>query len=59
MIIGERLKGLREAKKLSQGDIETQMGLIRCYTSRVENGHTVPSLETLEKFALSNYQCIS
>jgi transcriptional regulator with XRE-family HTH domain len=44
-------KRLREAKKLSQGDIETQTGLIRCYTSRVENGHTVPSLETLEKFA--------
>ena len=51
MIIGNRLKSLREAKKLSQGDLEVRTGLLRCYTSRVENGHTVPSLETLEKFA--------
>jgi transcriptional regulator with XRE-family HTH domain len=51
MIIGDRLKTLREAKDLSQGDIEKRTGLLRCYVSRVENGHTVPSVETLEKFA--------
>jgi transcriptional regulator with XRE-family HTH domain len=51
MIIGDRLRVLREAKKLSQGDIEKRTGLLRCYTSRVENGHTVPAVETLEKFA--------
>jgi len=51
MIIGDRLKELREVKNLSQGDIERRTGLLRCYTSRVENGHTVPSLETLEKYA--------
>jgi transcriptional regulator with XRE-family HTH domain len=51
MLINERLKELREAKNLSQGDIEKRTGLLRCYTSRVENGHTVPSVETLEKFA--------
>ena len=51
MVIGDRLKTLREAKDLSQGDIEQRTGLLRCYVSRVENGHTVPSLETLEKFA--------
>lgn len=51
MLINERLRELREAKKLSQGDIEKRTGLFRCYTSRVENGHTVPSLETLEKYA--------
>jgi transcriptional regulator with XRE-family HTH domain len=50
MIIGDRLKTLREAKDLSQGDIEQRTGLLRCYVSRVENGHTVPSVETLEKF---------
>jgi transcriptional regulator with XRE-family HTH domain len=27
------------------------MGLLRCYLSRVENGHTVPAIETLEKMA--------
>src|SRR5271157_5292891 len=52
MVIGERLKDLREAKKLSQGDIEKRTGLIRCYTSRVENGHTVPTIETLGKYAM-------
>jgi transcriptional regulator with XRE-family HTH domain len=51
VIIGERLRELREAKNLSQGDIEKRTGLIRCYVSRVENGHTIPAVETLEKFA--------
>jgi transcriptional regulator with XRE-family HTH domain len=51
MIIGERLRALRDEKKLSQGDIEDKTGLLRCYVSRVENGHTVPAVETLEKFA--------
>jgi transcriptional regulator with XRE-family HTH domain len=51
MIIGTRLRELREAKKLSQGDIEKRTGLLRCYISRVENGHTVPAIETLEKLA--------
>jgi transcriptional regulator with XRE-family HTH domain len=51
MIIGDRLREMREAKKLSQGDIEKRTGLLRCYISRVENGHTVPAIETLEKMA--------
>ena len=51
MIVGQRLKAIREMKKMSQGDIEQRAGLLRCYTSRVENGHTVPSIETLEKYA--------
>jgi len=51
MVIAERLKGLREHKGMSQGDIEKRTGLQRVYISRVENGHTVPSIETLEKFA--------
>ncbi len=51
MIIGDRLRAVREEKHLSQGDVEKRTGLIRCYISRVENGHTVPTIETLEKFA--------
>jgi transcriptional regulator with XRE-family HTH domain len=51
MLINERLKELREAKGFSQGEIEKRTGLLRCYTSRVENGHTVPNLDTLEKYA--------
>lgn len=51
MQIADRLRALREEKKLSQGDIEKRTGLLRCYISRVENGHTVPAIETLEKMA--------
>ena len=51
MVIGDRLRSLREEKKFSQGDIEKRTGLLRCYISRVECGHTVPAVETLEKFA--------
>lgn len=51
MIIGDRLRALREQKNYSQGEIEKRTGLLRCYVSRIENGHTVPSVETLEKFA--------
>jgi transcriptional regulator with XRE-family HTH domain len=51
MDVGDRLKQLRELKGLSQGEIEERAGLLRSYISRVENGHTAPSVETLEKFA--------
>ena len=51
MVIGNRLRTLREHKNMSQGDIEKRTGLLRCYISRVENGHTVPAIETLEKMA--------
>lgn len=50
MIIGDRLRQIRISKEMSQGDIEQKTGLLRCYVSRVENGHTVPAVETLEKF---------
>jgi transcriptional regulator with XRE-family HTH domain len=51
MQIGQRLREIREAKNLSQGDIAEGTGLVRPYISRVENGHTIPGLETLEKWA--------
>jgi transcriptional regulator with XRE-family HTH domain len=51
MKIGQRLYQLRAAKGFSQGDIEKRTGLLRCYISRAENGHTIPNLETLEKLA--------
>ena len=51
MIVGDRLKAIREMKNMSQGDIEKKTGLLRCYVSRVENNHTVPAVETLEKMA--------
>jgi transcriptional regulator with XRE-family HTH domain len=51
MQIGTTIRGYRLQKGLSQGDIEKRTGLLRCYLSRVENGHTVPSLDTLAKIA--------
>jgi len=53
LMIGERLRTIRESKNLSQGDIEERTGMLRCYTSRAENDHTVPSIETLAKYALA------
>ena len=51
MIIGDRLREIRELKNLSQSDIQARTGLLRSYISRVENGRTIPGIETLEKFA--------
>ncbi len=51
MRIGERIRAIREARKLSQSGVEKRSGLLRAYVSRIENGHTEPSDETLEKLA--------
>ncbi|HXY23311.1 MAG TPA: helix-turn-helix domain-containing protein [Candidatus Acidoferrum sp.] len=51
MIISERLRSIRQEKQISQGELERRTGLKRCYISRVENGHTIPSIDTLEKLA--------
>jgi transcriptional regulator with XRE-family HTH domain len=51
MKIGVTIRGYRLQKGYSQGDIEKRTGLLRCYLSRVENGHTIPSLDTLAKIA--------
>lgn len=49
--IGKKMQLIRIEKGLSQGDIEKRTGLLRSYLSRVENGHTIPSLDTLGKIA--------
>jgi transcriptional regulator with XRE-family HTH domain len=51
MDIGKRLRDIRVAKGLSQSDMEKRTGMLGCYISRVENGHTEPSIRTLEKLA--------
>lgn len=51
MIIGTRLKQLREERNLSQSEVERRAGLERCYIERVESGHAVPSVTTLERLA--------
>jgi len=49
MIIGDRLRAVREEKELSQGDIEKRSGLLHCYILRVENGHQFRPLRRLKK----------
>src|SRR5258708_24666946 len=51
MDIGITIRNFRLQRGMSQGDIEKRTGLLRCYLSRVENGHTAPSLDTLSKIA--------
>ena len=51
MLIGQKLREIREAKKISQVEIAEATGLVQPYISRMENGHTVPGVETLEKWA--------
>ena len=51
MTMAERLRALRERKRLSQGAVEKRIGLLRSYISRLENGHSIPTIETLEKLA--------
>lgn len=53
MPIGQKIRQIREQKGLSQGDVEKVSGLLRCYISRVEHGHIVPSLDTLERFSIA------
>jgi transcriptional regulator with XRE-family HTH domain len=59
MKIGTTIRSQRLQRGLSQGDIEKKTGLLRCYLSRVENGHTVPSLDTLSKIAVALDMSIS
>jgi len=51
MVVGERIRALREEKKITRGDLQQRTGLQRTYIWRVEHGYTVPAIETLEKFA--------
>lgn len=53
MEMGLRLRALRLQHKMSQGDVERKTGLLRCYISRVENGFTVPQIDTLEKICVA------
>jgi transcriptional regulator with XRE-family HTH domain len=51
MIIGDRIRAIREQKKLCQVDLAVRAGLLRGYLSEVEDGEAVPNVETLERIA--------
>lgn len=50
-MIGQRIRQIRWKRGISQGVVEERTGLQRSYISRVEGGHTVPTIKTLELFA--------
>jgi len=47
--IGERMRLYRNTRNLSQLEVEQRTGLRRYNISRVENGHTTPTLATVDK----------
>ncbi len=51
MNIGHTIRLFRLNRGMSQGDIERRTGLLPSYLSRIEHGHTVPSLDTLARIA--------
>lgn len=52
-LLGERIKELRKAKKLSQDKLSEQVDIDPKHLSRIEVGSSYPSLNTLEKIAIA------
>lgn len=50
-LIGPRLRNARRAAGFSQNDLEERSGVPKARLSRYENGHVVPTLETLDRIA--------
>jgi transcriptional regulator with XRE-family HTH domain len=51
MIIGERLRAIRNQKKLTYRALERSCGISKTYISRIEQGHIIPSVDELEAIA--------
>ncbi len=51
--IGLRIRQLREARGMTQSQLQARSGVSRSYLSRIESGQMTPSLGTLEKIAES------
>jgi transcriptional regulator with XRE-family HTH domain len=51
--IGVRIRQLREARGMTQSQLQARSGVSRSYLSRIESGQMTPSLGTLEKIAES------
>lgn len=51
MNIGEKIKTVREAKNLSQKEISNMVQMDQSQYSKIENGKTDPTTNTLEKIA--------
>jgi DNA-binding XRE family transcriptional regulator len=51
--IGKRITWLRKSKKLTQRVLANKSGIQRANIARIESGRHYPSLETLERIAVS------
>ncbi|CAM3925069.1 MULTISPECIES: helix-turn-helix domain-containing protein [Flavobacterium] len=51
MNIGDKIKAVREAKNLSQKEISNMVQMDQSQYSKIENGKTDPTTNTLEKIA--------
>jgi len=51
MIIGDRLRALREEKKLCQVTLKSGLACFAATSPALKTGLTVPAIETLEKMA--------
>jgi len=49
--LGERVRGLREAKGMSQSELARRIGSTQPAVARLEAGGVAPRLETLERIA--------
>jgi len=50
-MFGERLKHVRREKGLSQGELADRAGINRSYLSMIENGHSSPTMDVVERLA--------
>lgn len=50
-MFGERLKKIRKSKRFSQEELAERAGINRSYLSQVENGHSSPTMEVVDKLA--------
>ena len=51
--LGQNLKRIRAAKKLSQGAMPRTLEIHRAYISGIENGKRNPTLATIQKLAVA------
>lgn len=51
VLLGARIKQIRRARGLSQGELSERVEITENYLSRIEVGTSCPSLPTLEKVA--------
>jgi transcriptional regulator with XRE-family HTH domain len=51
MVLGNRLRHLRESKGLSHRELGKLTGDSSSFLMRVESGHAIPSMETIERWA--------